>query len=78
MKKENTVENTTKPMAYDALLYAVLTWYRRKFKVIDIAEAQERGLSFVGNVHGDEINYLNCRSIWRDRYGKGWRVKQLG
>lgn len=28
-KKENTVENTTKPMAYDAFLYAVLEKYVR-------------------------------------------------
>ena len=60
------------------LLYAVLDKYRQLFVKTDIEEAKERGFSFVGNVWGDEINRLDCRSIWRDGKNRAWRVNQLG
>ena len=60
------------------IIYAVLNKYRQLFFAIDIEEARKRGFSFVGNVWGDEINRLNCRSIWRDDKSRRWRVKQLG
>jgi len=60
------------------LLYAVRDKYRQLFVKIDIEEAKERGFSFVGNVWGDEINRLDCRSIWRDSKNRAWRVNQLG
>lgn len=60
------------------LLYAVIDKYGQLFVKIDIEEAKERGFSFVGNVWGDGINKLNCRSIWRDSKNRLWRVKQLG
>lgn len=75
---KNGNQEQEKDIQYEPLLYAVLNWFRRTFVKIDITEAKERGFSFVGNVHGDEINQLNCRSIWRDKKGKAWRVKQLG
>jgi hypothetical protein len=28
-------------------------------------------------IDGDEINYLNCRSIWVDNKGREYRVHQL-
>ena len=62
----------------DIVLYKIRSTYRRLFIVIDIKEAKERNLSFVGNVWGDEINKLNCRSIWYDDKKRRWRVKQLG
>jgi hypothetical protein len=49
------------------LLSIIRDKYRQLFVKIDIKEAKERGFSFVGNVWGDEINKLNCRSIWRDK-----------
>lgn len=59
------------------LLYAVLDKYRQMFVVINIKEAKEKNLNFVRNVYGDEINKLNCRSIWSSK-NRSWRVEQLG
>jgi hypothetical protein len=53
-------------------------WWIRTFKVISKEDAKKRGLSFVGNVYGDEINQLNCRSIWRDSKIRTYRVSELG
>jgi hypothetical protein len=53
-------------------------WWIRTFKVISKEDAEKRGLSFVGNVYGDEINHLNCRSIWRDSKMRRYRVVELG
>ena len=53
-------------------------WWIRTFKVISKKDAEKRGLSFVGNVYGDEINRLNCRSIWRDSKMRRYRVDELG
>ena len=73
------VSKFKKPLFFiSTLLYAVLDKYRQMFVVIDIKEAKEKGLNFVGNVYGDEINRLNCRSIWRDSKNRSWGVDQLG
>ena len=53
-------------------------WWIRTFKVIRKEDAEKRCLSFVGNVYGDEINRLNCRSIWRDSKMRRYRVAELG
>lgn len=53
-------------------------WYTRTFKVISKEEAEKRELTFVGNVWGDEINKLKCRSIWRDSKMRRYRVSELG
>jgi tricorn protease-like protein len=53
-------------------------WYIRTFKIISIEEALKRNLVFHGNVHGDEIKQLNCRSIWQDSKKRTYRVKELG
>ena len=63
--------------AFYTLLYAVRDKYRQLFVSIDIEEAKERGFKFVGNVYGDEINHLNCRSIWVDKKNRAWCVEQL-
>lgn len=60
------------------VLYAVRDKYRQLFVKIDIEEAKERGFSFVRNVWGDEINILDCRSIWQDSKNRTWCVNQLG
>jgi len=52
-------------------------WIIRTFRVIRQKEALEMGLSFVRNVYGDEINHLNCRSIWEDSRGRTYRVDSL-
>lgn len=28
----------------------------------------ERYASFIENIYGDEINYLNCRSLWKAKW----------
>jgi len=48
------------------VLYTLLDKYRQLFVKIDIEEVKKRDFSFVGNVWGDGVNRLNCRSIWRD------------
>lgn len=52
-------------------------WFARNFKVISIQQAVKWGLSFSHNIHGDLINYLNCRSVWVDDKKRNYRVKQL-
>ncbi len=52
-------------------------WMKRTFKVIDVDEAVKLKLTHIRNVYGDEINKINCRSIWADNKGRGYRVRQL-
>ena len=59
------------------LLFAVRDKYRQLFVRIDIEEAKERGFEFCRNIFGDEINHINCRSIWVDHKARAWRVEQL-
>ena len=59
------------------LLYYMINKYRQLFVVIDITEAKERGFKFIENVWGDKIIKLNCRSIWKDKKNRNWRVKEL-
>ena len=47
------------------------------FQVISNEKAKELGLKHYRNVYGDEINQLNCRSIWIDEHGKEYRVADL-
>ena len=32
---------------------------------------------FSAGIHGDEINYVNCRSLWKDSKGRIYRVEHL-
>jgi hypothetical protein len=52
-------------------------WYIRTFKVISNQEARDLELKFLRNVYGDEINILNCRSIWIDNKQREYRVRYL-
>lgn len=52
-------------------------WIARNFRVITIAEAQELGLGFHHNVHGDMINLIGCRSLWIDEKGRPYRIGEL-
>ena len=45
-------------------------WYSRWFKVIKREQAIEWGLTYQRGIYGDEINALNCRSIWTDKKGR--------
>lgn len=51
-------------------------WYIRTFKVITTEQAKSLNLTFIRNVYGDEINKLNCRSIWFDSKTRTYRVKE--
>jgi len=51
--------------------------YISLFKVISREQALEYNLTFVRNVSGDEINHINCRSIWADKNGRTYRVLSL-
>ncbi len=42
-----------------------------------IAMVIEMKLTFVRNVFGDEINALDCRSLWKDKHGYIYRCTQL-
>ncbi len=52
-------------------------WFLSRFKTISNAKAEKLGFTFHRNVYGDEINMLNCRSIWKDNKGRYYRVEQL-
>ena len=52
-------------------------WDKRMFQVISRYEAESKGLTHIRDIHGDEINYLNCRSLWKDSRGRIYRVKHL-
>lgn len=58
-------------------LFKIKNKYRQIFVCIGIKEARHRGFTFVRNVFGDEINHIECRSIWQDKKLRIWRVKEL-
>lgn len=49
----------------------------RLFKIITIEQALKLKLTHVTNIHGDPINWFNCRSLWKDSKGRLYRVKHL-
>lgn len=59
------------------LTFLALIFYHR-FRVIKTQQiAYERGLMHYRNVHGDEINFTNCRSFWADKFGFLYRCSEL-
>lgn len=52
-------------------------WYFRNFKVIENHIAHDLNLKHVENIYGDMINYIGCRSIFTDKNGRYYRVKNL-
>lgn len=52
-------------------------WLMRRFKVISNQKAKELGLKHLRNIYGDEINQLNCRSIFVDDKKRKYRVANL-
>ena len=52
-------------------------FWLRTFFVIPTSKAIELGLTHLKNVYGDEINHINCRSIWIDKKLNKYRVEEL-
>lgn len=51
-------------------------WFIRAFSVITTKEALELDLTHSWNIHGDQINQVNYRSVWEDENGKLYRVNE--
>jgi hypothetical protein len=55
----------------------ILCWFR-SFKTLEtVKEAQDLELHFRRNIFGDEINHINCRSLWNDKYWNMYRCNEL-
>lgn len=52
-------------------------FYYRYFKILTIEQALELGLELSSNVYGDAINYINCRSLWKDHKGRTYRIDKV-
>lgn len=65
------------PIKSTGLVSSFSLWWIRTFKVISNQRAKELGLRHRCNVYGDEINKLNCRSIWLDSKRRQYRVSNL-
>jgi len=59
------------------MIEAIKLWYFRTFKVISNEQAIHLELTHIRNVYGDEVNRINCRSIWADSKGRHYRVELL-
>lgn len=59
------------------MIKEVKLWYIRTFKIISTEQAINLGLKFHRNIYGDEINALNCRSLWIDDVPHFYRVEEL-
>ena len=59
------------------MLNSVKLWFKKEFGILTIEECKNLNLSFCHNIYGDEINYINCRSIWRDEKDKSYRCNSL-
>lgn len=78
MSNENlSNEAQNPPLRKTAVICRFSLWWIRTFKVISNQRAKEIGLKWYRNVFGDEINHLNCRSIWIDKKGRKYRVSHL-
>lgn len=72
--KENETNNRVR---VNSIVMRIKMWWISTFLVIDIEKAKKLNLRFYGNIYGDEINRLNCRSIWLDDTGRRYRVDSL-
>lgn len=52
-------------------------WYYRNFVILSNKKAENLGLNWLENIHGDRINRLNCRSLWTDDKKRIYRVEHL-
>lgn len=56
---------------------AIKLWWFRWFCVIPVWKALAWDLIWKRNVYGDEINHINCRSVWVDKKNRSYRVEEL-
>ena len=59
------------------LIKEIKLWYYRHFKIITLKQCYDFNLIFESNIYGDEINYLNCRSVWVGSKGRLYRCEEL-
>lgn len=59
------------------MINSIKRFWLSNFRVISTKRAKELNLKFFRNLHGDEINRFNCRSIWKDEQGRLFRVREL-
>ena len=52
----------------------LLLW--KSLFVLSSSECESLGLKFQGNIHGDLINFLGCRSVWVDEFENEYRCSQ--
>ena len=55
----------------------IISWLRAFKKVRTVQDAELLGLHFQRNIYGDEINHLDCRSLWNDCYGNVYKIEEL-
>lgn len=56
----------------------IFLWYMRAFcKRVRLQNATTLGLKFIRNIYGDEIIWVNARSIWIDENGNFYYVEDL-
>ena len=70
-------ESPNPPLRKADVISRFSLWWIRIFKVISNQRAKELGLRHLRNVYGDEINHINCRSIWVDDKSRQYRVSHL-
>lgn len=59
------------------MIKEIKLWYYRHFKIITLQQCYDFNLYFDSNIYGDEINYLNCRSVWADDKQRLYRCEEL-
>ena len=74
---QKTDETLNPALRKTAVISRFSLWWIRTFKVISNQRAKELGLRHWRNVYGDEINHLNCRSLWFDDKSRQYRVSHL-
>lgn len=46
----------------------IMCWFRAFRKLKTVEDVKSLGLHFRRNIYGDEINHIDCRSLWSDDY----------
>ena len=59
------------------MISKIKNWWVSHYRIITMKKAKDMKLEFVTNVYGDQIKFLNCRSIWVDNKGNPYRCKDL-
>jgi len=64
-------------MGKGKIMQEIINWFIRLFLVISEDTARKKGLTHLRNIYGDEINMINCRSLWVDDFYRQYRVREL-